>query len=195
MKPSYEELLSGATTWRFPHKTGLIYELSFHGYVPLEKRIFADSGEGTWCYYLIVPEQMFPHRWDDFRCLISDHGFHQPTPTWERVDFDGGITFSETRTHWSRKEGRFTESVKVGCDYNHLWNAEMGYPDTFASVKVDAESAVRRFLQQNPDHKARSGYSHVWGDPDEFYTAINGELVHREKDDIPDGWDGWKEAK
>lgn len=33
--------------------------------------------------------------------------------------------------------------------------------------------------------------SGVWGPADEFYTAINGSLVHK-SDDIPDEWAQWK---
>lgn len=192
MKPTYEELLSGATRWMFSHKSGLSYELVFHGY--REPSVDCREGHpGIWNYYLTVPEMMFPHRWDDFKCIRNKHGFFDPTDAWERVYFDSGISFCETTSVYARKEGRMVDVSKVGCDYSHLWNAEQGYPDTFASVKSDAERTVRDFLSKHPDGNARSGYSHRWDLPEKFYEAKNGAMVHRELDDIPDGWDSWKE--
>lgn len=55
------------------------------------------------------------------------------------------------------------DASKIGCDYNHLWDEEMGYPDTLSSVKNDAEGTVNEFLEQNTDFHIRCSYSGIWG--------------------------------
>ncbi len=186
MKPTYEELLAGATTWRKSHD-GVSYILSFHGYDPDGYRF----NQGIWCYYLLIPEQMYPHRWQDFACVRSEDGFEQPGPAFERGMFDTEITWSSSEPYYDRKERRTFDAAKVGCDYNHLWHSEMSYPDTYQSVDRDAVLTVEKFLKAHPDRRIRSGYSGKWGKPDEFYTAVNGRFVHKD-DDIPSDWDGWK---
>lgn len=68
---------------------------------------------------------------------------------------------------------------------------ERGYPDTYESVRADAVRTVEGFLKAHPDRRLKSGYSNRWGTPDQFYTAINGALLHVE-DDIPDEWVKWQ---
>lgn len=80
----------------------------------------------------------------------------------------------------------------MGCDYAHLRHIENNYPDTFSSVNQDAIRTVEKFLKEHPDHYLKSGWSGVWGKPEEFYTAINGSLVHRE-DKLPEDSENWKE--
>lgn len=189
--PSYEELLKGATQWKGEHE-GVSYLLSHHGYRRGDEYPRAEPSPGTWCYYLLIPEQMYPHRWAEFACTRDEkHGYESRGPAWDCVEFDSEITWSSSEPYFDRKAMRAFDAVKVGCDYAHLWHMERGYPDTYESVRADAIRTVNSLLKEHPDRKFRSGYSHVWDDADRFYTAINGALVHVD-DDIPEGWARWK---
>jgi hypothetical protein len=194
MRPSYKELLSGATRWSCEHM-GVGYLLSFHGC--RDGSAFAgDEGHaGTWCYYLMIPEQMYPHRWQDFAAKRNERGYCEHGPAFEHEMFDSEITWASSEPYWDRKTKREWDAAKVGCDYAHLWHAERGYPDTYSSVKADAERTVEMFLERNPDRLLRCEYSGIWGTADDFYTAVNGRRVHRSKaDEFDDGWAAWRPA-
>jgi hypothetical protein len=190
--PTYKELLEGSTLWRKTHK-GVSYLLSHHGYRKNEDNPYDEwsNHPGTWCYYLLIPEQMFPHRWDEFKCSRSESGFERAGLAWDSDWFDTEITFAESKPEYCRKTERVWDGVKVGCDYGHSWHRDMGFPDTYSSVNRDAIITVEKFLNANPDHFIRSRWSGLWGKPEEFYTAINGVLVHKD-DEIPDKYDKWK---
>lgn len=190
MKPSYDELLAGNTRWRHD-LDGVTYLLSFHGYRADDPQ--AVHPEGIWCYYLLIPEQMFAHRWDDFAVTRKESGFEQPGPGWDHDWFDSEITWSSSEPQWCRGTERLWDSAKIGCDYAHLWHSEQGYPDTYESVMLDAQSTVKKFLEANPDRQLKSGYSYRWGVPEEFWVAHNGRLLH--EDDKPDPkWGRWQRA-
>lgn len=191
--PTYKEFLEGSTTWRKEHK-GVTYILSHHGYREGDEYPGAEQYPGAWCYYLLIPEQMFPHRWDDFKCTRSSHGFEEPGKAFNHGLFDSEITWSSSEPYLDRKEERMYDASKVGCGYNHLWHAECGYPDTYSSVNQDAILTIDRFLEANPDRLLRSSWSGKWGMPDQMYTANNGKTGHID-DDIPDNFEGWKRAE
>jgi hypothetical protein len=196
-KPTYDELLSGWTQWR-KQKDGVIFLLSFHGYREDQtvEGVFLEGHPGTWCYYLLIPEQMYPHRWPDFACVRGEEGFESPGTAWDRVKFDSEITWSSSEPYWCRKTGREFDGVKVGCDYSHLWHREMGYADTFSSVTRDAEATVASFLGAHPDRHFRCEYGGTWDEPGNFYIAINGRRVHNSlKGTFREGWaKNWEEA-
>jgi hypothetical protein len=187
--PTYEEMLKGTTTWKGSHH-GIGYLLSHHGHRRGDEYEHAAPYPGTWCYYLLIPEQMLPHRWQDFACIRSDSGFEQAGPAWDNVNFNSGITWSSSEPYWDRKTARQWDASKVGCDYAHLWHCERGYLDTFSSVEFDAKRTVESFIEAAPDRLVRSQYSGVWASPAEFYTARNGSLVHQ-SDAIDPQWSGW----
>ena len=193
--PTLEELLQGGTTWRKDHE-GISFELSHHGHRTGREYASADPHPGTWCYYLIIPEQMYPHRWQDFACFRSEYGYESHGPAFEHDMFDSEITWSSSQPYWDRKTERQWDASKVGCDYGHLWHMERGYPDTFQSVEADARRTVEAFLKANPDRRLRCEYSGVWGEVGDFYTARNGRRVHTSQvDKFNDGWDSWLPAE
>ena len=190
MKPEYNELLSGSTRWVFRRK-GVSYLVNFHGYS--EPTDDFEGHPGTWAYYLMIPEQMFSHRWADFACVRNDDGFTHHGTAFDSVKFDSEITWASSEPNYSHKEGREFDVVKVGCDYCHLWHREQGYPHTFEWVKGDAEATVDSFLEAHPDRKMRCDYSHIWGDPLDFYASRNGRMVHKTQREIlaKQGWEAW----
>lgn len=178
MTPTYEEMLTGSTNWRFTHK-GLSYSLNHHGYRKGgEAEVWDDSHPGTWCYYLLVPEQMYPHRWPDFAVTRKESGYCDFGPAFTHDMFDTEITWQSSEPYFDRKTGRVWDGAKVGCDYNHSWHRDMGYPDTFESVKRDATNTVDKFLSANPDFMLRCAWSGQWDEASKFYKANNGSMVH-----------------
>ena len=188
--PTYAELLKGATTWKESHR-GISFLLSHHGYRDGTEYPGAKAAPGTWCYYLLIPEQMLPHRWQDFACTRNDRGFEEPGPAWNAVEFDSEVTWSSSEPYFDRKLKRVFDAAKVGCDYAHLWHMERGYPDTYRSVRLDAIATVESFIKTAPDRLLCSGYSGRWDRADRFYAAVNGALVH-DDDEIDPEWTGWQ---
>lgn len=186
-KPTYEEMLEGSCKWSKNHKD-INYLLSFHGYVnPKDDKLFGEGHEGTWCYYLLIPQQMFPHRWEDFKVgAYMDHieGF-------ESVDFHGGITYTYNEPYYDRKTEKTWDCSKVGCDYNHLWDGESGYQGTYWSVNEDAKRSVEKFIETNPDGYYRCRWSGLWDRPENFYECVGGWMVHEESE-VPEDYENWK---
>jgi hypothetical protein len=192
MTPTYEELLKGSTQWRGDYM-GLSYLLSHHGYRKGDEYESAEYNPGTWCYYLIVPEQMYPHRWADFAVTRKESGYEQFGPAFDHDMFDTEITWQSSEPYFDRKTERTWDAAKIGCDYAHLWHRERGYPDNYTSVTADAKRTIEKFLAANPDCHVRCDYSGKWDAPDQFYTAVNGRRVHLSVESaIDDGWVGWK---
>lgn len=191
MKPTYSELLSGATRWIF-RDLEIPYELAFHGYS--EDARFPSAG--TWCYYLLLAEQQFlPEDWAKlcFEPEIRNWGQTYPYHQFPDIDFHGGVTFYEIKEVWDKQLAKKMRVVKVGCDYNHLWDSERGYPDTLENVKLDAQRSVRELLDLFPNRNKRCEYSGRWDAASEFYTAKNGRTVHNSfAATFEDGWDSWR---
>jgi hypothetical protein len=190
MKPTYEEALKGTIQWRSDYKDiGIL--LSFHGY-----REGEHYGQGTWCYYLLIDERMFNSKdWKKmwFKPVMYDWGMSHEYHHFPDVDFHGGITFYEQGEQYDRKTGKKFKTLKVGCDYAHLWDSERGYPDYYDSVLFDAKHSVSVLLNHFPDVKWKCAYSGIWDDKKNFYVAKNGKRIHNSmKDDIT--WDDWKAA-
>lgn len=106
---------------------------------------------GIWCYYLVFrldcidfpdqPDNFEPYGyWDNWlnrwfmQHFDSDVGFH------------GGITYSE-------KQG--DNLVKVGCDYNHLFDQDMKEDYNQTILLSDAKDTVDAFLRKYPDYLER----------------------------------------
>ncbi len=175
MKPTFEEFLRGSTTWTETHD-GLSILISFHSVREATKDIPAHPG--TWNYYLFVPEEMYPHRWDDFACKrVGD--YERPGAGWDEIYFHNGITYSRSKPYYSRKTKRVWDQSKVGCDYAHLWDEERGYPDTFDSVRANAIATAKDFLDQHPDFNRRCRYCGLWDKAENFYEANNDAFVHK----------------
>jgi len=195
MTPTYEEMLTGSTTWRGSHE-GISYILNHHGFRNGDEYAGDEYAPGTWTYYLIIPEQMYPHRWQDFAVTHRENGYCDFGPAFDHDMFDSEITWQSSEPYWDRKTERQWDQSKVGCDYAHLWHRERGYPDTFDSVTADAKRTVEAFLRANLDRYYRCAYSGKWAPRDEFYTSVSGALIHVSMEsEIPEGWVTWKRAE
>lgn len=196
MIPSHADFLECAAKWRGEHH-GIAYELSWHGRSDY-------SPQGTWCYYLYLTEQQFsPEDWKRLR-LAQEHKQFFGGESWHRhYDYDafpdleahGGWTYGEM-TVFLGKDGKEYEQVKVGCDYAHLWDREMGFPECRATVQSDAKRSIDLLVEMFPNRRERCGYCGKYDEADQFYTAINGARVHRSQIDKlrETGWEKWMPA-
>lgn len=193
MTPTYEEYKRGATQWRENLKgVGLL--LSHHSAFSAEEGPTGTERPGTWAYYLLVREQMYPDQWSEFSCMRDENGFEHSGPAFDRVEFHGGISWSSSEPYFDRRTMREWGGVKVGCDYSHIWDEERGYPDTYDSVLLNAKRSAEQLLIEFPNYQLRCPYSGVWAPNDEFYEAVNGALVHYSILEKPSLSEHWKPA-
>lgn len=196
MKPTLEQFLESAARWDGEH-LGIRYELSWHGYS-------ADyTPTGIWCWYIIVTQEQFhPDDWAKLRLERQDHDFngskrhHWSYETFPDCDPHGEWTFGEVTTYMGR-DGADYERVKVGCDYNHLFDREGGYWEGHDDLERDVKRSIEKLAAMFPNRRPRCGYSGRYDDAANFYTAINGRLVHnsqREKFSTTE-WPTWLPAE
>jgi hypothetical protein len=197
MLPTHNDFLDCAARWRGEHH-GIAYEISWHGRSEY-------SPQGTWCYYLLLNEQQFsPDDWKRLRLAREDRQFSS-IGSWHRhygydafpdLEAHGGWTYGEM-TVFLGKDGKEYEQVKVGCDYAHLWDREMGHPECRATVESDAKHSINLLVEMFPERRERCGFCGKYDTPDQFYTAINGARVHRSQIDKlrESGWEKWLPAE
>lgn len=190
MTPTIDEYKKGATHWRI-NEGGVSILLSHHGVRDDPDFTTGLPYPGTWAYYLIVPEQMYPNNWDQFKCHRDEAGFEHNGPAFDDVDFHGGITWSSSKPYFCRKTMRQWDASKVGCDYAHLWDAEAYYPDNFETVSLDAKRSAKQLLDLHKDFFLRCGYTGIWASKEEFYTARNGEIVHNSVAELENATSHW----
>lgn len=191
MKPTLDDFLKGAARWRGYHN-GIAYELSWHG-------LSDYNPDGTWCYYLhLYGEQFYAEDWAQLRLESEDREFagsmhrHWRYDSFPDLDPHGGWTFGEMDKYLSR-DGKEYEHVKVGCDYNHLWDRESGYWQGREAVEQDAKRSIDLLCKMFPRRRVRCDYSGRYDDAENFYTARNGSTVHKDSK-LPDGWVEWRPA-
>lgn len=107
----------------------------------------------VWNYYVYLPEQKLG---DKFQAIWLEDKITKITPesmgfvthdyyTAPYINVDawhGGITYYAKHGY---TEGR--RCVEIGCDYNHLWDREHGYPATLESVTQDAIATVDQLIE------------------------------------------------
>jgi hypothetical protein len=195
MKPMIDDFLSSCAKWTGTHEA-VRYELSWHGMSDY-------SPEGTWCYYLhLNQEQFYPADWVALRLAREDKKFNS---SWYRhfdygqfpdLDPHGGWTFGEMDTYLGR-DGKEYEHIKVGCDYAHSWDRDSGYWQGRAEVERDAKHSIDLLCKLFPRRRQTCSYCGLWDDPENFYTARNGALVHNsQREKFSDlHWPMWQPAE
>ena len=193
--PDYKTLLKGNTTWREEH-CGVSVSLSHHGYRDGTEYQGASREPGTWCYYLHLTEQMF--REESWKKLllperVTDWGTTHDYQNFPDIDLHGGCTFYEPGEQWDKHQNRKVQTIKIGCDYAHSWDRDSGYWQDYDAILRDAKNSVDLLLAIFPDRRIRCGYCGIWDNPDQFYEAVNGRMIHvSQKDEFDDGWKAWR---
>jgi len=192
MKPELKDYQSGATTWKREYK-GIMYTLSHNG-------ISDYRPEGTWCFYIHLNDNLFINP-DDFKLFDREpekkersFGSYGETYDYHSVPdygFHGGITYYSTDSFMD-KNGEQRKSLKIGCDYAHLWDEEGGYWQGLNDVDHDAKILIDELVSHHPV-KLRCQYSGLIDVPDNFYKARNGNMVHKSKltEFSEDKWPTW----
>lgn len=179
MKPTMADFEKSAARWNGEHQ-GIRYELSWHGMSDY-------SPQGTWCWYIYVTSEQFSA--EDWAKLRLEHEDKQLSPestfcrfyNYDRfpdLEAHGGWTFGEMDSYCGR-DGSEQERVKVGCDYNHLWDRESGYWQGRDAIEQDAKHSIDLLCKMFPSRRLCCRYSGRYDDADQFYTARNGALVHK----------------
>lgn len=195
MIPTYKELQESCASWKGTYKN-IQYEIKWWG-----KSEYQPSGIWNW-YIKVNNEQFRPEDWVQLRLersISKLQGLH-----WENWDYDnfpnieahGGLTYGKMSTYVNR-DGKECELVEVGCDYNHYHDEECEYPYTLESVTSDVRNSIDKLLEIFPNMLSRCAYSGMYGEPEEFYTAVNGVQVHKSKlaEIGKNGWSMWLPAK
>lgn len=170
--------LSEKSIWTGASPEGLAYEIAFWG-----KGSMCD-GHGMWNYYIIIPEdQLRPEDWERVWLPVvrmNNWSGGRTSPAYNvydsilnEGDFHGGITFYEKS---QTPDGDF-RSIKVGCDYGHLWDREGGYGYSVGYIQQDALNTCRK-LAAVLRPLVRCVWSGAYFDP-RFNVA----------EDVP-GWEG-----
>ena len=196
MKPSYEEYLKSSARWMRTHK-GINYELSHFG-------VSEYKPEGSWCWYIHLYENMFINP-EDFARFDREPELRELSPgsVWETYPysdvpdygFHGGITFYDRDT-FVAKDGQRYKHIKMGCDYNHLWDEESGYWQGLTAIERDAQKYIDGLVEAVA-FKIRCGYSGKIDIPENFYEAENGAQVHKTQEEKlrADGYEKWLPKK
>lgn len=123
--------------WNGTSPEGIEFEIRFWGKGSM------NEGAGMWNYYIyLLEQQLRPEDWERVWLPVARvYEWGGGTPTYDEYhsvlsegDFHGGITFYEKRAAVDRDQ----RSVKVGCDYGHLWDREGGYGYRLEDIQRDA---------------------------------------------------------
>lgn len=193
--PTLEQYLRSSATWKGEHR-GIAYSINHHA-------VSAYEPTGIWCMYLHLLEEQFVNP-DDFakfdrepelREVAGSYREHYPYEDVPDYGFHGGVTWYSRDVHPNRKTGEPTKALKIGCDYNHLWDQEDGYWQGLDAIERDARDLIDKLVAAVP-FKERCGYCGVYDLPDQFYTARNGQRVHRSQQTklAESGWEAWLPA-
>lgn len=111
---------------------------------------------------------------------VPDYGFH------------GGITWYSRDIGINKFTGKPEKFLKIGCDYNHLWDREGGYSDDLDSVERDAKRLIESLIEAHPI-KTKCDYCGVLDKPENFYVSRNGRNIHNSQKDkfTPEHWPDW----
>lgn len=173
--------------WNGSHQN-ISYEIQHFGFSGSNSM---NGGKGIWTGYLYINEEMFPENGFDRYWLeqktVNFGSSERKTYDYFELPFEvhSGLTYYS-------KESGFDEDprgVKVGWDYNHLWDMESGYPACLETVQHDCERAIDVFLQWNQDLNVRCGYNGRWYPKDQGKENEHGTWWSFE------GTKKWEESK
>ena len=102
------------------------------------------------------------------------------------------IAIRERERRQYRREIISEIKIKIGCDYAHLWDQECGYYQGLNEVDQDCKKLIDEIVERHPV-KLRCQYSGLIDNPDKFYKARNGNMVHNSKmsEFSEEKWPSW----
>lgn len=193
MKPTLEQyqMRNCNSSW-FDTHLGIQYEITHHS-------ISEYNEQGIWCYYVHLIKENFQNI-EDFNSLDLPILYHEnKTDNFKYfydyfsmdLDFHGGITHYSKKHRFIGKTGEYDYSLKIGCDYNHLWDQESNFYEGYHHIVSDAKRTIDDIASKYPLN-IRCGYTGEWDAPENFYKAKNGTMVLKTAiDKLPKEWDSW----
>jgi hypothetical protein len=147
------------------------FEKTYFEYRGISVEINHPHGNYRWTYYLHLPLERFADESLRSRLWLRAKKssispkrkyFHtSKLPVLNNIYWHGGITW------YSQEIQDGSKCIKVGCDYDHLWNHEQGYPESLNWVINDAKHSIDDL--------------HDWGTTYLLWCGGNGEL-YKEND-------------
>jgi hypothetical protein len=156
------------------------FEVSNHSRRERDDYFGADRSGGTWCYYVIVGEQMlsaeeFAEFW------LEPSGVHTRASGWDMPSYDyysarfaaanwhGGVTYFE-KLGGIDGQPRF---VKIGCDFAHLWDEGRFYD--YEIVEREAIATIEA-LRAMYSFRRRCAWNGKWLPEAEMVAGEHGRL-------------------
>jgi hypothetical protein len=140
------------------------------------------EGRGTWCYYVLIGEQMlapeaFAEFWLPHTECVRSSGIPEPSYAYYQARFadaewHGGVTFYE-------KQGGIDGAlrfVKIGCDFAHYWDEGRWFD--YEQVEREAKQTIDA-LRGMYEFKRRCVYTGRWL-PGSQMVEYNGHLYSPE---------------
>jgi hypothetical protein len=127
--------------------------LGSHDGLDFEINNFHSGGEEYWTYYLIIKLNRIPGGGDQFwlEGVINNRGFADYN--YNRSDVINNIDFHYGCTYYRKISGfdGSNKSIKIGCDYSHLWDE--GHTYNIEEIKRDVIDSIESFRKIVPRYK------------------------------------------
>ena len=100
-----------------------------------------------WTYYIFIDIDKIPKKY-------NPNSFWLPLETYEygtlnNIYFYSGITFYSKVS--GLEEGQ-KKIIKVGCDFNHLWDLERGYAYSYEDIYSHVTKTIHSLFDQIPEY-------------------------------------------
>lgn len=139
-----EENMRKRTLWHHEYR-GINIEISHHHVM---------DEHGTWCFYLHLSPEQFPEEVrEKILPPVKETSWGKTYDYWEHpladLEWHCGITYCAITTEPISS----FPTIKVGCDYNHLWDQEYLGIYNEEMLRIDAESCVDSLFAKFPSLK------------------------------------------
>lgn len=142
--------------WKGTYR-GVDFEINHFRVIP---NSIEPTNKNCWTHYIYLHLYRIPERYNpaSFWLKGKKHGRHiiyeyNKHPIISRLEWHGGCT-------WYSKESGFDGAqkvIKIGCDYQHLWDKNQYYDLEY--VKSEVEKTINSFLNYIPDYIYWSCYN------------------------------------
>ena len=139
--PTLEEYRKATSIWINCHR-GIAFHIEHFNYS-------SEEHQGLWRFFLWISEKNFPKRWDDFKCVPGEwpgNGI-----AFDDEYFPWPIDFAKPAPFYCTETNKIIDAVKVGVDYNHLWNEDerTGYNGNLEKLECGARRTIDNFLSSD----------------------------------------------
>jgi len=117
------------------------------------------GGNVIWNYYIVLRADQIPKKYTKELVLkgkyitYSEGGRKHLVYDYMASEFMNRLRFAGGITYYSKMldgEGKLL-AIKMGCDYNHLWDGERGYSATLEGVFADTKNTIDKLQELIPE--------------------------------------------